>query len=169
MTEEFETEEWDDFKRKCVRRYLRNVVYLKHKVARHESEIAELRELAYSLSGVDYSRDNVQTSPIPDALENKVIEVQQRIADGLADVDEYVDALGELKRTLDGMENQLHARIVRMHYVDEAEYEDIVKAFKAEGSPWSIASVKRFSAMGLDELYYLMPHEWRVPAYPAFR
>ena len=110
MTDDFETEEWEDFKRKCVRRYLRNVVYLKHKVAHHEAELAELRELAYGLSAIDYSRDNVKTSPTPDAIPNKVIHIQQRIEEGLADIDEYVDALEGLRRALDAMENQLHAR-----------------------------------------------------------
>ena len=169
MTEEFETEEWAEFKRKCVRRYLRNVVYLRHKVAHHEAEIAELRSLADGLSSIDYSRDMVDTSPTADAIPNKVIEIQRRIEEGMAHVGEYVDALDELKRTLDSMDNQLHARVVRMHYVEEVEYEDIVKTFKDEDTPWSISSVKRFSGMGLDELYYLMPHEWRIPAYPADR
>ena len=167
MTDDFETEEWEDFKRKCVRRYLRNVVYLRHKVKRHEAELAELKEIAYGLSGIDFSRDNVRTSHSPDAIPNKVILVEQRIADGMADVGEYVEALEELKVALDGMENQLHARIVRMHYVQQVEYDDIVDVLKGEGTPWSLASVKRFSALGLDELYYLMPHEWRVPAHPA--
>jgi len=167
MTGEFETEEWEDFKRKCARRYLRNVMYLKHKAARHESELAELREIAYGLAAVDYSRDNVSTSPTADSIPNKVIAINERIADGMADIDEYMDALDGLRRTLDRMENQLHARVVRMHYVEEMEYEDIVSVLKDEDTPWSLASVKRFSAMGLDELYYLMPQEWRVPAYPA--
>ena len=167
MIEDMERSEWRDLTRGHVRHWLRQVVRLRHKVANHADMVAELRETATSLGAMDYSRVQVKTSPSADGIPNAVIRLWEKIDEGLADVEEYVDELDRVQSCLDSMSNQLSARIIRLHYIDEMEYSEVMRVLCAEGRNYSEVTVKRLCGSGLDELYWLMPHEYRVQVQPA--
>ena len=158
MTAEYEqycigqAEAWLEKVRRCV-------VYAKQL----DETAAAQYALADGLKALDYSRDQVTTSPTADAIPNAVI-AHMSAGDSLAAVAEDARKRAlSASSTLACLEDRNEARCLTLYYVDAMPTWTLV----AEAMGFSYDKVMRLRRSALYHVYDYMPFTEREPTQPA--
>lgn len=118
--------------------------------------IAELEAKAEGVSALDYSKDNVQTSPTNETIPkiiDKLIE-QKQIRESKKEL--YAEELAAVTRALDRMPNKTYAAVLDAHYVGEASWKQIAAEF-----PMSKRGIMKVRQKALAMFYDYMPPSQR--------
>ena len=118
--------------------------------------IAELEAKDEGVSALDYSKDNVQTSPTNETIPkiiDKLIE-QKQIRESKKEL--YAEELAAVTRALDRMPNKTYAAVLDAHYVGEASWKQIAAEF-----PMSKRGIMKVRQKALAMFYDYMPPSQR--------
>lgn len=141
----------------AARMYLNDVKQLETKLRFAQVEYQMALERASGLTGIDYSRDTVTTSPSADAIPNAVeryTELKEQLDAMALIVEDAVSERDELVWSLDSNEGS----VVRMRYVQGCTVPDVAYALG-----YSPDHIKRLQREGLVELYDAgLPVEYRI-------
>lgn len=118
--------------------------------------IAELEAKAEGVSALDYSKDNVQTSPTDSAMPNAVSELIEQKRDREAKRDLYADELAAVTRAFERMPNKTYAAILDAHYIGEASWKQIAAEY-----PMSKRGIMKVRQKALAMFYDYMPPSQR--------
>ena len=103
--------------------YLERIRKLGEDCAALQVEVDDARERASGLTGIDYSRDQVDVSPTDDAMVNAVESIKHAARDYVLKLAEYVD---ERKRASDAlmlMDDYTEAKALRLRYLLNRDWE----------------------------------------------
>lgn len=137
--------------------YLADIRKLDQRYKAAEVEYRMAVERASGLTGIDYSKDIVQTSPSADAIHNAVeryTELKDQLDAMQAALNDAVDEAFAKIDTLDDTE----ASVLRMHYLLGIKYCDI-----ARGLAYTEREIYRKRQAGLEHLYDVgLPMQYRI-------
>lgn len=102
-----------------AKEYLQQLQRLDTMINQKIKELGDLRLMSQSVSGIDYSKERVQSSPSGDAPFVKpvlrMIELEQEIN---AEIDRFVDEKHEIINQIQSLQNPKHIDILYKHYVE---------------------------------------------------
>lgn len=102
-----------------AKEYLQQLQRLDTMINQKIKELGDLRLMSQSVSGIDYSKERVQSSPSGDAPFVKpvlrMIELEQEIN---AEIDRFVDEKHEIINQIQALQNPKHIDILYKHYVE---------------------------------------------------
>ena len=150
-------EDLSRYRREQAGAYLRRVRDAKRHIASLNSEIEEQRALASGLTGIDYSRVMVQTSPTADAMPDAVARLLDIIEQRVGLVRDYVRMLDGCGQALAAM-NGTRADILRYRYLCGYPWERI-----AISTGYSEQWLYELHNQALDAFYDYMPATERDP------
>ena len=133
------------------RRYLKEVRRLARHVAALEEDIALQRDQAAGVSGIDYTRTPVDTSPTADALPEAIIKLIESIEECCTELAACVAAQDEARSLLAAM-GGVGADLLRMHYVAMRSW-----SYVAAKLGYAKGTVKNAAADALCEFYDYLP------------
>ncbi len=108
-----------------AKEYLKQLKLLNVKIDNKQKELDDLRLMAQSTGGIDYSSERVQTSLARDSLEKKVIRyvcLEQEIND---EIDKYVDLKHKIINEIHTLTNPIYIEVLYMHYVEFKRLQEI--------------------------------------------
>ena len=104
--------------------YLRQYRAIKNEVDYLKCEIEEIKDLRRSLSGIDYGKDRVQSTP-SDNLINSIC-TQEKLEERLSKkINEGIARLDDISKCVDVMANPSERAILRYKYFTQMTWEDI--------------------------------------------
>lgn len=145
-----------------AKRYMQHIRSLNHSVRMLRSEIDELRDMAGGLSGIDYARPQVRTSPSADAVPNAVIRIDSLASELEAELSDYIAEKERAHRALAEVDG-LYAELLAYRYLEGKSWADVADALGY--SEVHARTVLHDDALAA--LYPYLPHGWRDPVYPA--
>ena len=147
-----------EVRRICATAYLEHVRSLKARIDSLREEIEPLREMAGTT--MDY-RERVSGSSNPKAFEDAVIRLQELIADFLTEMAGYVEEQRIAHDVMRRLSRPEYARALTAHYLTGKTWE---RCCVDMGYTWDgMMSLRR---KAVQEVYDLMPEEWRRSAIP---
>lgn len=108
-----------------AKEYLQQLESLNIKINNKQKELDDLRLIAQSTGGFDYSAEKVQTSPTGDTLEKKVVKcvyLEQEIND---EIDQYVNLKHKIINQIHALTNPAYIQLLFMRYVEFKKLEQI--------------------------------------------
>lgn len=120
--------------------------------------IVEQRALAEGLSGIDYSKDKVKTSPTDAHMSNAVCKLYELIDDKQATVDAYQADIQAAYRAIDKMPSAECAAALEMHYIGGASWTHC-----GEVLGYTKQGMMRLRTRALSEFYEYIPAIKQVP------
>lgn len=156
------SDEYDAYKRAQATRWLEHVRRLGGRCLALQAEIEEQRALASGLTGIDYGRDLVQSSPTADALPNAVSRLIDLIRDYCAELAEYVDEQRQAHAAINSVPDETCAEALSRHYLAGETWEQCCVSM---GYTWDGMMKLRRRAVLM--AYDAMPTAWRDPMPPA--
>lgn len=149
--------ELDRYRREQASAYLKRVRDAKRHIAALNAEVEEHRALASGLTGIDYTRDIVQTSPTDDTMPNAVAKLLDIIAERVELVRDYARMLDECGASLAAL-NGTYADILRYRYLCDYSWERI-----AASANYSEAYLYELHNQALSAFWEHMPETQRDP------
>lgn len=104
--------------------YLRQYNAIKNDVDSLKCEIAEVKELRGSLSGIDYGKDKIQTTP-SDGLINSICKQEQLEERLIKKINEGIARLDDISRCVDTIEDPDERAILRYKYFTQMTWDEI--------------------------------------------
>lgn len=154
---EIDNTDWQRYRREQSSAYLRRIRDMRRHIAALNAEIDEQRHLASGLTGIDYSRDVVDTSPTDDRMPNAVARLLDIIAERVELVRDYTDQLDECGAALRDL-NGTYADILRYRYLCDYSWERI-----AAQANYSEAYLYELHNQALSAFWDYMPASQRDP------
>lgn len=114
-------------KKLSARQYLEQLEVLDTQINDNIAILSDMKTNVCSSSGIDYSRDKVQTSPVGDALCKNIVQYtmfEQRIND---EIDKFVNAKEQIIKEIRGLRDKNYIQILTKVYV---QYETVKVASK---------------------------------------
>ena len=109
--------------------YLRQAYRINLLIQSNEKELQELHELSTSISGIDTSKDTVQTSPSGDASYTKIIEKIDELERIIKnDIDKLLNLKLEIKKTIDAVPDNEERLLLQERYLNFMEWDDICES-----------------------------------------
>ena len=109
-----------------VKEYLNQARCLNELIRSNEKEIADLRLSLSSISGIDYSKDRVQTTKQNDAsfvnLIAKILEFEDVIK---ADIEKLLSLKLEIRNVIDSVKDNEQRLILRCRYLNCMKWDEI--------------------------------------------
>lgn len=109
-----------------AKKYLQQLKRLDELINQKIKEVTDLRERATSVSGIDYSKDKVQSSPSGDAPFVKpicrIIDLEAEIN---AEIDKFVDEKHKIINQIQGLKNSDYIALLFKRYVEYKSLERI--------------------------------------------
>ena len=106
--------------------YLRQAFRINELISTNEKEIENLRELAVSLPGTDYSKEKVQTSSSGDASFTNVIakidELERMIVD---EIEQMVQLKIEIRNTINLVRDNEERLLLKCRYLNFLTWDEI--------------------------------------------
>jgi len=149
-----------------VDRWLKRYRGLRAKEHELQSTIDATKAEYDGVRGIDYSRDNVQTTATDDGTMLLVIH----LADVLEDLERvHADAVrreNEMEAAIDALPDPMHSAILRAHYINGKRWEDVCAT---DATRTTYRTMMRWRKAALESLYDLdlMPPTERLPRIPA--
>ena len=131
--------------------------------ARLEESAAAHYALADGLRGIDYSRDQVSTSPNADAIPNAVAAHVDMGDSFTAIAEDARRRVAEAERAIDALPDRGESTCLRLYYVDALPRWTAV----ADRMDGTYDMVMRLRRRALLHVYDLMPYAEREPVQPA--
>ena len=104
-------------KKLSARQYLEQLEVLDTQINDNIAILSDMKTNVCSSSGIDYSRDKVQTSPVGDALCKNIVQYtmfEQRIND---EIDKFVNAKEQIIKEIRGLRDKNYIQILTKVYV----------------------------------------------------
>lgn len=104
-------------KKLSARQYLEQLEVLDTQINDNIAILSDMKTNVCSSSGIDYSRDKVQTSPVGDKLCKDIVQYtmfEQRIND---EIDKFVDAKEQIIKEIRGLRDKNYIQILTKVYV----------------------------------------------------
>jgi hypothetical protein len=109
-----------------AKEYLQQLKRLDELINQKIKEVTDLRERATSVSGIDYSKDKVQTSPSGDApfvkLIGKIADLEAEIN---AEIDSFVNEKHKIINQIQSLKNADYISLLFKRYVEFKKFEII--------------------------------------------
>ena len=109
-----------------AKEYLQQLKRLDELINQKIKEVTDLRERATSVSGIDYSKDKVQTSPSGDApfvkLIGKIADLEAEIN---AEIDSFVNEKHKIIKQIQSLKNADYISLLFKRYVEFKKFEII--------------------------------------------
>lgn len=141
--------------------YLMEIRGLVRHVRTLEAEIAEQRETAQGITGVDYSKVIGTTSAYGDAIPDAVATLLDMIRDACGELARCVELQGEARKSLTEM-GGIEADLLTLRYLLAYSWSDV-----GDRLNYSPARLKELHRDALFCFYDFMPHYRRDPIPPA--
>ena len=151
-------QEFIDYRIAQASAYLEKVRKMAVRLISLTANIEEQKAIASGLTGIDYSRDIVCTSPTDDKMPHSVWKIIQLIEDLQALHDEYDSRIRMALRAIERMESSECAASLEMHYIAGKEWSAVASAL-GYTKPGMMSLRKR----ALNEFYDVMPLTQRDP------
>ena len=111
--------------------YLRQAYRLDELIKCNQAELDELRILAVSLPGTDYSKERVQSTPSGDASYTNIIakidELERVIR---ADIDELLKLKIEIRKVVDEVRDNEERLVLKLRYLNFNTWDEICSETK---------------------------------------
>lgn len=154
-------EEYERYRREQASGYLSRVRDAKRHIAAMQAEVDELREMAGGLRGVDYSRDQVSTSPSADAIPDAVARILELVEQRVELISGYASMIAQCDAALDEL-GGIEADILRYRYACDWPWERI-----AARTHYSEQWLYELHNRALCSFYDFMPAQGRDPIHRA--
>lgn len=151
-------QEFIDYRIAQATAYLERVRKMAVRLISLTANIEEQKAIASGLTGIDYSRDIVATSPTDDKMPNCVYKIFQLVEDLEALHDEYDSRIRMALSAIARMESSECAASLEMHYIAGKEWSQVASAL-GYTKPGMMSLRKR----ALNEFYDVMPLTQRDP------
>lgn len=147
-----------EVRRICATAYLEHLSTLRAEIDALEEEIAPLRDM--TMSAMDY-REYVSSSPNPKAFEDAMARLQELVDRCFTEQVGYTEELDVAHGVFLGLSRREYARALKSHYLFCRSWEQVCVDM---GYTWS--GMMKLRRKAVDEMYDLMPEEWRRNAIP---
>lgn len=107
-----------------TQQYLQQISRLDRMIKNKIAEIAELKELACSISAIN-TDDKVKSTPNFDKIGSNIAKIQELEYKLDVIIDEYVDKKNLIISQIDSMDNELHYEILFARYIEKKTFEKI--------------------------------------------
>lgn len=128
-----------------AKQYLKQAYRLNELIQCYQQELEDLRLLASSVPGIDYSKDRVQTSPSGDAgftnIVMKIIELENAIN---ADTEKMLSLKLEIRNVISNVQDNEERLILHKRYLNFETWEQICDSLDL-----SLRTVQRIHANAL--------------------
>lgn len=109
-----------------AKEYLQQLKRLDELINQKNKEIDDLRHKATSVSGIDYSKDKVQTSPSGDApYANIVVRIIDLNAEVNAEIDRFIDEKHKIINQIQQLQNVEEMTVLHKRYIEYLSFERI--------------------------------------------
>ncbi len=108
-----------------TKEYLKQYLIFKRRQHALIQELNEKRSRLCLLSGIDYSRDRVQTSPTADSHLKVIEELVDEDREALALIRDYERKMSIISNQIRSMENDLYFRILHETYINGKSLKEI--------------------------------------------
>lgn len=142
--------------------YLSHIRSLIHTVRQLQSELEELEGLASGLSGIDYTRPLVRTSPSQDRLERVVIRLESVRDEYAAELAGYLEEQNEAHACI-RLAGQPYAALLTERYLHGRTWADTADAIHYQET----YARTELHEEALARLYPHLPAPWRDPTHRA--
>ena len=109
-----------------AKQYLKQAYRLNELIQSNQNELDELKELSTNLSGIDYSKDRVQTSPSGDAgytnIVLKILELEDAIK---TDIEKLLSLKLEIRTTINEVQDNEEKLLLKHRYLNFMTWDDI--------------------------------------------
>ena len=144
--------EFRRYRANVAAKYLERVRGMGMRVKSIKYAIEDLRLSASGVSGLDYSKGNVATSPSADAIPNALDTIDSLISELACKREAYENELAIVIRAINRMENQRSAAIIEMHYISNKTWRECAEVFH-----YSKRWMMNARQIALSEFYEVMP------------
>lgn len=151
-------QEFVDYRIEQATAYLEKVRKMAVRLISLTANIEEQKAIASGLTGIDYSRDIVKTSPTDDKMPNCVTKILQLVDDLQALHDEYDNRIRMALAAIARMKSSECAASLEMHYIAGKDWAAVASAL-GYTKPGMMSLRKR----ALNEFYDVMPQTQRDP------
>lgn len=151
-------QEFIDYRIEQATAYLEKVRKMAVRLISLNANIEEQKAIASGLTGIDYSRDIVSTSPTDDKMPNCVWKILQLVDDLEALHDEYDSRIRMALSAIERMKSSECAAAIEMHYIAGKDWASVAAAL-GYTKPGMMTLRKR----ALNEFYDVMPLTQRDP------
>ena len=109
-----------------VKAYLKQAYRLNELIQSDQQELEDLRLLASSVPGIDYSKDKVQSSPSGDAgFTNIVMRIVELEAAINKDIDRLLALKLEIRETINAVQDNEERLLLKYRYLNFMSWDDI--------------------------------------------
>lgn len=151
------TAEEQSRRREQAKRYLVEVRGLVRHVRALEAEIAEQREIAQGITGIDYSKAMVSTSAYGDAIPDAVAALLDMVRDACGELARCVELQDEARKSLNEM-GGIEADLLTLRYLLAYPWSEV-----GDRLSYSTPRLKELHRDALFCFYDYMPHYRRDP------
>ena len=155
-------EELQRYRSEQAHAYLERIRKLGEDCAALQDEVEDARDRASGLTGIDYTRDQVDSSPTDEAMVNAVSSIKRAIGDYAMKLAEYID---ERKRASDAMmlmDDYTEARALRLRYLLNHDWEQVCVEMH-----YTYDGMMKLRRRALCSYWEKMPFSERDPMPPA--
>lgn len=113
-----------------ARKYLQQLEILDTQINDDIAMLSDMKMLACSAGGIDYSRDKVQTSPVGDKLCKDVVRYTMFDQHINEEIDKFVDAKKQIIAEIRGLHDKNYIQILTKVYVQFKTVKDAAREMK---------------------------------------
>lgn len=138
------------------KQYLKQAYRLNELIHSNKQELADLRLLSDSISGMDYSKDRVQTSTSSDAgftnIVAKIVELEKAIN---IDTERMLSLKLEIRESINAVQDNDEKLLLKYRYLNFMSWEDICSYMQV-----SMRTAHRIHAAALSNV--VVPRSWHT-------
>jgi len=108
-----------------AKQYLKQAFFLNQRINDSLKELERLRETAYSIAGVDTSKDKIQVGSVSDIVGSSIPAIVDLDYYINARIDKYVDKKQEIESQIEMMSDDVLKSILLKRYIHFHEWEQI--------------------------------------------
>ena len=109
-----------------AKEYLKQAYRLNELIQCDQQELDELRVLSRSLSGTDYSKDRVQTSPSTDAGYTKIVHKMMVLEDAInTEIENMLSLKLEIRTVINAVQDNEEKLLLKYRYLNFLSWEKI--------------------------------------------
>lgn len=128
--------------------YLSQAYRIDQLIQSNEQELADLKELSVSISGIDTSKDVVQTSPSGDATYTRIIERIDELERVIKnDIERLLKQKLEIKKVIDSVPDNTEKLLLHLRYLQFMTWCEVCETMHV-----STRTVRRIHAKALDKV-----------------
>ena len=157
-----DNEEYQRYRIEQAHDYLERIRKQGEDCAALQQEADDARERASGLTGIDYSRDQVSTTPTDDAMANAVERIREAVRAYVMALSAFTDERKRASDAMMGMADYTEARALRLRYLVGWKWERICTEMD-----YTWDGMMKLRRRALLSYYDVMPHSERDPMQPA--